>query len=91
MGQTRTRSQSLLHTDEDAAAYHERLRLDPEMLQRLSFGGIQIGNEGDYYQCRACPSCGSQVNAPVTKQHAMALLSSAASVIARSLDQLVIP
>lgn len=88
MSEKSAKGQVLSHTDKNASEAHELLRASPELLKRLSFEGIQPGLDGDYYQCRVCPSCGSQVTAPVNKQQAFELLSACTSMVARSLSQL---
>lgn len=88
MSQKSADGQVLSHTDRNASEVHERLRSSPNLLSRLSFEGIQPGLDGDYYQCRVCPSCGSQITAPVNKQEAFDLLSACTSMLARSLSQL---
>ena len=74
------------HGPAEAHAIHQQLRGDRALLQRLQFQGIQSGL-GKFYELRRCPGCAATINAEISGEYALALISDHANLLARTLGQ----
>jgi hypothetical protein len=88
MAQSNRTSQPFSHGNEDWENQHRRLRDDDELWQRLQSAGVGYGLDGQLYEIRCCPGCGSHINREVNTRAALAELSRQAGIIQRSLDML---
>ena len=69
-----TRNKNPLAHGPEWAAIHDSLRADNEAWRGCAFGGIQPGGDGEVYELRHCPGCGSSLLRPISRAEAFKLM-----------------